>query len=86
MTLYPDPPGGEPIGRVDYEASSWSCSYDLLLRDVRDGSLVLTQRLTTGSCPEDIQVVLTRQGELLRAEWLQPDQTPLFGALFVRSR
>jgi hypothetical protein len=85
MTLNPDQSVGQTIGRADYDAESWSCSYDLVLESARNDDLVVMQKLTIGDCPDGIRVVLARQGEDLQARWLQSDGGLWFEAVFVRS-
>jgi len=86
MGFYPEQSLGGIVGSANYESSSWSCSYDLILESVDNDNLVVAQELTTGDCPDGIRVVLKRQGANLGAEWLLPDESPWFEAVFVRSR
>ncbi len=86
MTFYSEQSLGEIVGSANYESPSWSCSYDLILEFVRNDNLVVAQQLTVGDCPDGIRVVLTRQGANLGAEWLRPNDSPWFEAVFVRSR
>ena len=86
MTFYSEQSLGGIVGSANYESPSWSCSYDLILRFVGNDNLVVSQQLTTGDCPGGIRVVLTRQGDDLGAQWLRPDESPWFEAVFVRSR
>ena len=86
MTFYSEQSLGEIVGSANYEAPSWSCSYDLILEFVGNDNLVVAQELIGGDCPDGIRVVLTRQGANLGAEWLRPDESPWFEAVFVRSR
>ncbi len=86
ITFYSEQSLGEIVGSANYEAPWWSCSYDLILESAGNDSLVVAQQLTTGDCPDGIRVVLTRQGANLAAEWLRPDESPWFEAVFVRSR
>ena len=86
MSFYSEPSLGEIVGSANYESPSWSCSYDLILESVDNDNLVVSQHLTTGDCPGGIRVVLTRQGDDLGAQWLRPDESPWFEAVFVRSR
>ncbi len=86
MTFYSEQFLGDIVGSANYESPSWSCSYDLILESAGNDNLVVAQQLTMGDCPEGIRVVLTRQGANLGAEWLRPDESPWFEAVFVRSQ
>lgn len=86
MTFYSEQSLGDIVGSANYESPSWSCSYDLILEFAGNDNLVVAQQLTMGDCPEGIRVVLTRQGANLGAEWLRPDESPWFEAVFVRSQ
>lgn len=85
ITLYAGQSVGEVVGRADYDAEEWSCSYDLILERIGSDELVVAQQLATGDCPDGIRVVLTRRGTDLQAEWLHPDRSLWFEAVFVRS-
>ena len=85
MTFYSEQSLGDIVGSANYESPSWSCSYDLILEFAGNDNLVVAQQLTIGDCPDGIRVVLTRQGANLGAEWLRPDESPWFEAVFVRS-
>lgn len=85
MTLYSGQSAGQTVGRADYDAESWSCSYDLVLESARTNELVVVQQLTAGDCPDGIRVVLARQGGDLYARWLQSDNSLWFETVFVRS-
>ncbi len=86
MTFYSEQSLGDIVGSANYESPSWSCSYDLILESAGNDNLVVAQQLTLGDCPDGIRVVLTRQGANLGAEWLRPDESPWFEAVFVRSQ
>ena len=86
MTFYTEQSLGGIVGSANYESPSWSCSYDLILEFVDSDNLVVAQHLTIGDCPEGIRVILIRRGANLAAEWLRPDESPWFEAVFVRSR
>ncbi len=86
ITFYSDQFLGGIVGVVSYEAPTWSCSYDLRLENIGDDDLVVTQRLTSGHCPDGNLIVFTREGDSLRGEWLRPDKRPWFEAIFARSR
>ena len=86
MTFYSEQSLGDIVGSANYESPSWSCSYDLILESAGNDNLVVAQQLTIGDCPDGIRVVLTRQGANLGAEWLRPDESPWFEAVFVRSQ
>lgn len=85
MTLFSDRSVGEDVGSASYEADTWTCSFDLILESMGDDRLVVIQRLTDGYCPDGIRLSLTRQTSNMAAEWLHPDGSPWFDAIFVRS-
>ena len=86
IAFYTDQSLGGIVGVVRYEAETWSCSYDLILENVDHDDMVVTQRLTSGHCPDGTRVVFTRDGDNLRGEWLRADESPWFEAVFARSR
>ena len=85
MTLNDVRTAGARVGHAEFEATSWSCSFELVLESVSEDLLRVVQKLTAGYCPDGTRVTLTREGADLRAEWLHPDGSPWFQAVFRRS-
>lgn len=80
-------PGPSPMR--EFSIGEWNTEIDppglLILESVGSDELVVAQQLSTGDCPDGIRVVLTRRGTNLQAEWLHPDSSLWFEALFFRS-
>ena len=79
ITIYSEQALGEVIGEAHYESMS-PCKYDLLLEYVGDNDMVLVQQLVSGDCANGTRIVLKRDGERLRGQWLKVDKSAWFGA------
>jgi hypothetical protein len=86
VTFTSDQVVGGIVGTASYDAPTWSCSYELMLEEVGEDTLVVTQRLVSGHCPEANVVVFTRARDSLRGKWLRSDTRTWFEAIFARFR